>query len=616
MARVAPLDTREISGPVEPELGLFRLRRYAFQPYLQGGSITLDPAGERLYVLDDDAGEVVILDGKSLMTRRRTKVCRRPEQVVAAPSGRAFVTCRGDGKVVRLSAQGDVEASVFLGDEPFGVALTPGGASVLVTTIAKPRVIALATADLATQWIRDLAPEPRGIAIAADGSRAVVAHLVGGVASVVDVRRGYTAAVKLPRLRDGWPSELFEDAEPPTTARVAGGAFAVAASPGGTRVFVPYLLKNDGSKIEDFVPGCYANGADLPIAASVAALDVATAQVLRPPPRPLEPGEEAGSAELWKVSELGRLGTVRAAFHDPVRSRLLTVGEGSSLLMGFDTSKADPTSSLTSVVDVGGAAKGLVVSPDGALAFVHLALSDTLVTVSLDTLTATATALAASSPAVATGEAEVAAALVQKGRQLFYAANDHRLSGFTGVSCASCHLEGRSDGVTWRLDGKPLQTPSLAGRSFAHGRLRWHGDSPSLEHAIGEAIARLGGSGLADAESRALVAFLRSGTTDMERPTRPGARARGERLFADAGCTTCHDPAADYSDGQLHVFRGVEVRTPSLLGVALSAPYYHDGSAPSLAALLRAHEDGNPMAVGKSLTLTELSELERFLASL
>ncbi len=605
VARVAPSDTREVVGK-RSEAGLYALRKYAYQPYLQGGSVTMDPGGKRIYALDDDRGELLVVDAETLKTTLRNKICDRPEQVVVSPSGTAFVTCRGDGKVVAVQAAGNIAASRFLGHEPYGIALSPDGRSVLVTTVTQPRVTALSTRDLATLWQRDLPAEPRGIAIAADGSRAVVAHLRGGVASVVDVRRGYTATATLPNVRDGWPSELFEGADAPSGIRVAGASFAVAASPGGTRAFVPYLLKNDGSTIEDFAPGCYANGEDLPLAASVAAIDFQTGQVQRPAPVPVPPNFDSSGDGFWDIRELGLVGVVRAAFHDPVHNRLFTASEGSGKLLAFDTAKADPTSEVLGAWSLDGPAKGLVVDPEGKRVFVHLALSDTLFVVPLDS----------------DGEQETVSlkmgeeTQLQLGRRLFYTSNDHRLAGFTGVSCSSCHLDGRSDGVTWRLDGKPLQTPSLAGRSFAGKSLRWHGDSPNLAHAVGEAIQRLGGTGLPTDQSAALVAYLQSGSTGMERPAASASRARGQTLFTQAGCAKCHSPETDYSDGQMHAVRKATLRTPSLIGLALSAPYYHDGSVATLSQLIRGHDEDNPMNVGEQLPEEDLVDLERFLRSL
>jgi cytochrome c peroxidase len=166
------------------------------------------------------------------------------------------------------------------------------------------------------------------------------------------------------------------------------------------------------------------------------------------------------------------------------------------------------------------------------------------------------------------------------------------------------------------LDGKPLQTPNLAGRSDYHGAIRWAANSPDLEHSVAEAIKRLQGSGLPPADMKALAAFIRSGKHEMRAPDNPHERqARGAALFASAGCDACHDPAQSYSDGKLHAFRGGQFRTPSLAGLFLTAPYFHDGSASSLGVLLAAHEKGNPMAQG-SMSKDDRAALEAFLLSL
>lgn len=611
MARVAPSDLREVvakapaEGEEENEAQALSLRAYPFRPYLQGSSLAIDPQGDNLYALDDDAGELVVVDAVKLTEKRRTKICDRPEQLVVGADQTAFATCRGDGKVVAVRG-GRVVASTFIGDEPYGIAMTPTGRSVLVTTTVAPRIVSLRTTDLGKVWERDLPAEPRGLAISADGRRATVAHLMGGIASVIDVQRGFAGRSTLPSLRDGWPSELFEDADLDFERRVAGGAFAVAASPGGTRAFVPYILKNNGSKITEFAPGCYANGADIPVAASVAAIDFKTGQVQRPAPVPLT-GDDVQYADFSGVSALGTLGVVRAAVHDPKHARLFAAGEGSGTVLGFDTSKADPTSNVMWQMNVDGPVKGLTVDPGGTRLFVHLALQDEIQVLPLGA-DAVEDRMVLGDDDGETPE--------ELGRRLFYSTRDGKISGFQGVSCNSCHLDGRSDGVTWRLDGKPLQTPSLAGRRFNAKTLRWHGDSPSLEHAVGEAITRLGGSGLSAGENKALAAFLRSGEAEMERPMLNASRARGQRVFDDAGCTSCHTPTTDYTDGQMHTFREQKVRTPSLIGVALSAPYYHDGSVATLGQLIRSHEENNPMAVGKELSDDDLVDLERFLKSL
>jgi DNA-binding beta-propeller fold protein YncE len=603
VVRVAAPDFREVGSKNTEADGVHRLRGYAFRPYLQGGSLTIDPSGRRIHALT--GGELVVVDAETMEIVRRQEVCARAEQLVVADDGRAYVTCRGDGEVVALDADGAVVARRPSADDPFGIALSPTG-RLLVTTTTPPRVTRLATPALEPVWTRAIASEPRGIAVAAGGDRAVVAHLAGPWVSVIDVDTGGAALAPLPERRDGWPSELFDEGDDPQkpSHRSAGGAFAVAASPGGTRAFVPYLLKNDGAEIDDFIPGCYANGSQLPIAASVAAVDIAGGRVLRPTPLPLPPGQ-FGYADFTGVNYLGQLGVVRAAFHDPVQSRLHVVGEGSGLLISFDTSKADPTSRPLAYQNLPGPARGLVVDPAGGRVFALLAFSEQLVVIDSES---------GSMDTIELGEPRADDAIA-RGRVLFHTANDSRLSTLTGVSCASCHLDGRSDGVSWSLDGKPLQTPVLAGRAFAGGTLRWHGDSPDVQHAIGEAIERLNGSGLRDDDLAALVAYLRSQEHEMA-PRGTALDGRGAEVFAEAGCAGCHDPARDYSDGTLHGFRGGEYRTPSLRGLRFSAPYYHDGSAATIAGLLGKHEANNPMAAAALLSASDRRALEAFLTSL
>ena len=51
------------------------------------------------------------------------------------------------------------------------------------------------------------------------------------------------------------------------------------------------------------------------------------------------------------------------------------------------------------------------------------------------------------------------------GQKLFYSANsdDVPLTQNHWVACASCHVEGRSDAVTWKFEQGPRDTPTNAG---------------------------------------------------------------------------------------------------------------------------------------------------------
>ena len=103
-------------------------------------------------------------------------------------------------------------------------------------------------------------------------------------------------------------------------------------------------------------------------------------------------------------------------------------------------------------------------------------------------------------------------------------------------------------------------------------------------------------------------------------PVRPAPMvARGKTLFdsAQLGCRVCHD-GPTYSDNAQHKLSGTltESDTPSLLGLHASAPYYHDGSAPTLESLLRDRAGVHGMADMSKLTDAQVADLTAFLETL
>src|SRR5262249_40868847 len=118
--------------------------------------------------------------------------------------------------------------------------------------------------------------------------------------------------------------------------------------------------------------------------------------------------------------------------------------------------------------------------------------------------------------------------LAHRGLELFRAAGDARLSQRGALACASCHPEGRADGLSWRINGHVLQTPLLDGRIVGTHPYKWDGGDPNLATSLGSTMRRLGGSGLPDADVKALSAFLEQSAAPRH-PTEPTAQvARGK----------------------------------------------------------------------------------------
>jgi len=205
------------------------------------------------------------------------------------------------------------------------------------------------------------------------------------------------------------------------------------------------------------------------------------------------------------------------------------------------------------------------------------------------------------------------------GMVLFHSANA-QISQGGGLACASCHPDGRDDGLSWKIEKNTLQTPLLAGRLVGTHPYKWDGGDKDLEISLTTTMKRLGGSGLDKKETASLAAYL-DALPAPRTPTRDVAQvARGKALFdsAEVGCRGCHD-GPTYSDNLQHKFTGSTLPsadTPSLIGLAASAPYFHDGSATTLEALLRDRGGVHGMGETTKLSDAQVADLTAFLETL
>jgi cytochrome c peroxidase len=230
---------------------------------------------------------------------------------------------------------------------------------------------------------------------------------------------------------------------------------------------------------------------------------------------------------------------------------------------------------------------------------------------------------------------------------------DPRLSGNGARACASCHRPERSftDGRRRARDtaGRDLNrnTPSLWNLAWSKYYF-WDGRAPSLEAQVVMPIEapdemggvwpmivdRLGADATLRAEFRAafpaepavskatvakaLASYVRSLVSPParfdawiggDRTALTAAEVRGFRLFTGkAGCVLCH-VGWRFTDDRFHDIglRGSDAgrggvaggtpglaafKTPSLRDVAHTAPYMHDGSKPTLAAVIRHYAGG------------------------
>ncbi|MDC3332682.1 hypothetical protein OAV62_00410 [bacterium] len=255
------------------------------------------------------------------------------------------------------------------------------------------------------------------------------------------------------------------------------------------------------------------------------------------------------------------------------------------------------------------------------------------------------------------------AAEIELGKVLFF---DTRLSKNGSQSCASCHNPelGFSDGLAKGLgsEGNRLgrNTPHLFNLAWS-SILMWDGRAATLEEqALGpikaeaemnmpieellprlervayyrKSVSEIYNADVISAEhiGRAIAAFERTLISDNspfdqyiagDKKAMSPEAIRGMRLFeGKAECTQCHD-GSNFTDDSFHNLglgisdegRGAilndktltgSFKTPGLRNIVFSAPYMHDGSEPTLEAVINLYNRGGGSGDNKSKLLKPL----------
>ena len=235
----------------------------------------------------------------------------------------------------------------------------------------------------------------------------------------------------------------------------------------------------------------------------------------------------------------------------------------------------------------------------------------------------------------------------------FYDAVDLRLALQAYVSCNSCHAGGGQDGRVWDLGdvGEGLRnTIDLRGRSgTGHGRVHWSANFDEIHDFENQIRGMPGGQGFLNAtqfaatqdplgtkkagmnaDLDALAAYVTSLSETVDSPLRKAdgnltaAAEAGKEIFKTANCAQCHsgttftDSPADklHDVGTIKAVSGdrsgqtlTGIDTPTLRGVWNSAPYLHDGSAPTLQQAIQAHQ-------GLQLSTAEVNSLAVYLSQI
>jgi YVTN family beta-propeller protein len=602
-------------------------------------------ASARLWVANPDTNTVAVVDTVTRTRVAEIAVGSAPRSLARAPNGQVWVVNR-DSASISVIDPGSLAVVRTLAlpraSQPQALVFAPDGSAAWVTLEAVARLLRLDPATGAQTGAWATPGAPRGLALSGDGRRLLVSRFISaplpgeGTANVStsgnvggEVWAFDTASMATPSTV--WLRHSDKADTPIQGSGIPNYLGAPVISPDGRSAWVP-------SKQDNIRRGILRNGLNLDFQNSVRAISSRIDLSAASPSETLALRVDHDNASL-----------ASGAVFDASGSFLFVALETSRQVAVVDAARGLELARL----EVQLAPQALALAPDGLSLYVQNFMSRSVSVIDLQPLLRNGSLALAPAQNVATVASETLPAVVLRGKQLFYDARDPRLSRDSYMSCASCHSDAGHDGRTWDFTGfgEGLRnTPALRGRAgMGQGFVHWTANFDEIQDFEGQIRAFAGGSGLMSdtqfnagtrsaplgdrkaglsADLDALAAYVGSLSAFDANPWRnadgslSAAAVAGRTVFANANCASCHAGTAFSNSAGAAGLRDIGTLRPSSgrrLGAPLTgldvptlrdvwstAPYLHDGSAPTLAAAVQAHS-------GNTVAGTDLANLVAYL---
>ena len=605
----------------------------------QSGTLAIgdDPDGRRLWVVNPDAHTVSVLDASTgaKLAEHSTGTNSNPRNIARDALGRYWVTCHGSDQLRVLNPDGTIYATVALpyGSAPFGVAASPDGQSLFVTLYGSaqlhrysPANPSATPASIATPF-----PTPRAIAISGNGTRVLVTRFISPELEAEVADFAFTSspspAFTLTRTIRLEAANTLDGGD--RGSGVPNYLTSIAISPDGTRAAI-------ASKQDNTQRGLLFGVGDLThettTRAVVSFLDLAST-----------------NAEIRHARrDFDNSDSPSALAYTPLGDTLLVTLQGNNKVSAIDALGLAPltnqqtqgaTETIPAVISfelsAGLAPQGLLVDPVTQRLFTQNFMGRSVTVRNATPFLSenrTNLPLLATTTTVA---AEPLAADVLLGKQIFYNAADPRMSADSYISCATCHVDGGTDGRIWDFTGRGeglRRTTDLRGRSgLGHGNLHWSANFDEIQDFEHDIRGPFGGTGFLpltpqqfaaqhsspasgkaglSPELDALAAYVTS-LSPASTPRSPSrntdgsltaAALHGQTVFTAQSCADCHSGTARtdsirssvstpnlHDTGTLSSLSGLRlggpltgIDTPTLHGLHASRTYLHNGQAETL----------------------------------
>jgi YVTN family beta-propeller protein len=604
------------------------------------GPIAVSPDGSRLFVVHPDADSVSAIDlGRRTIeheillattgpsqdpTTHRFDPAVMPRALALDSTGTTlYVTGQRSGELYAIdAAQGTVKGSVAVCSEPVGVLVGAGDGDVYVACAQDDEVVQISAASLAIVATVTTPRKPWALGWSPDGTSLLATHLLGpGVSEIGTSPFALKTTWKVP---DRGP-----EVDPTEPHGVVRGIYDLVPRPGTNEVWVAHLMLG----IDTPQPTLAFNSTVFP---ALSILD----------------GASGDQLERLSIQDDSASPGDNGAFGDIVSGPRAVAFSGD----GNYAFVADTDSEDLLVVDANARTEATIVRPlPGHLPEGVVWFQDEVYVQERNTEDVVAFKVQEGSGGISVTQdgapfktlaSDPMPAQLRLGQQLFFSADsdDEPMTQNHWVACASCHVEGRSDAVTWLFAQGPRDTPTNAGGMLDTGFLFRTADRSKVQDYWKTIDVEQGGDfqpgGSQQPLLDAIAAFVNYAlptpippSTDETHTIRGDAltslRSQGEGVFGQLGCPACHsgpaktdsgggNPALDLSgpivssmtsggvllhdvgtcvtdgswpdvahddlDGQPRSACAFD--TPALRGLADSAPYFHDGSAATLEDVL------------------------------
>jgi len=595
------------------------------QNYASPLELLLSPDGARLYVLCQQSEEVRVLNAASYAVIKNIAVGRVPRGFALSPDGaRLFVTNSWDDTLSVIDTHTlSVAATWPVGAEPSSVVEDRAGKRLFVANRISSDVAVL-DASTGVEEKRLLAGRGASyLTLSPDGSRIYATHIYPNpprVRTELDNRTAPESEIAV----IGTTRAVVVDRMP---LHSIAGVFHLALSPDGRLGAVAeYHPKN-------LVPLAHLEHGG----AFDYTLTLFGADVGKPVEVPLDELERYASQPFG----------VAVA---PDKSRLYVTIGGSECVVVIDIPRLlrfiharphpesgsfaqDLSASASYVIariPVGHNPRGLALTRDGRKLLVANRLDDTISVIDTRNNRVLSTI---------TLDGPKTVSPMRHGEQTFYTA---RYSFQGQIGCSSCHIDSTFDGLTWDLE------PDGFGRDIVDNKMiegirgtepyKWNGGNPNIPTECGPRTEKYfwRSENYDDLTLADLAMYARSLSPRPNRWRLPGreltpAQERGQALFErgtdkfgkpipeNNRCAFCHSGPKGTNQKLFDVGtrkptdNSGKLKSAPLDGIALTAPYLHDGSARTLEEIWTVYNPEDKHGRTNDLTKDELNDLIEYL---